>query len=106
MGKPLPKASWPQILTHVGALVPLVRLVWHYWQGLFFIDQVRQVTTSTGKTALVLLILSLACTPVRFILGFKQVLRVRRALGLYAFMYASLHLLTFLNSQFSILKFG
>ncbi len=43
---------------------------------------------------MVLLLLSLACTPIA-VLGFKRILRVRRALGLYAFVYASLHGLTF-----------
>jgi sulfoxide reductase heme-binding subunit YedZ len=58
------------------------------------------ITTRTGKTALILLILSLACTPINIIFGFKQVMRVRRALGLYAFMYASLHFLTFVGLDY------
>lgn len=89
------RANWLRILIHVGALTPLVRLAWSYWQGLFF-DPIRQITSSTGKTALVLLMLSLACTPIA-VLGFKRVMRVRRALGLYAFLYASLHGLTFVG---------
>ncbi len=97
MGKLLPKASWLQILTHIGALLPLASLAWYYWQGLFFVDPIRQITTRTGKAALILLVLSLACTPIDTIFGFKKVLRVRGALGLYAFMYASLHLLTFVG---------
>ena len=88
------RANWLRILTHMGALWPLARLAWHYWRGLFF-DPIRQVTSSTGKTALILLLLSLACTPINVVFGFKKILRVRRALGLYAFLYASLHGLTF-----------
>ena len=57
------RANWLRILIHVGALTPLARLAWSYWQGLFF-DPIRQITSSTGKTALVLLMLSLACTPI------------------------------------------
>ena len=44
-----------------------------------------------------LLVLSLACTPVHTVTGFKQVRRVRRALGLYSFLYLCLHLLTFVG---------
>jgi sulfoxide reductase heme-binding subunit YedZ len=88
------RANGLRIFTHVGALTPLARLAWYYWRGLFF-DPIQQITSSTGRAALILLMLSLACTPINVILGFKQVLRVRRALGLYAFMYASLHFLTF-----------
>ena len=54
--------------------------------------------------ALVFLVLSLACTPIYTLFGFKPALKVRRALGLYAFFYASLHFLTFvgLDYQFDI----
>jgi sulfoxide reductase heme-binding subunit YedZ len=94
------EARWLQILTHVAALLPLAWLLWDYWQGLFIVDPVREITTRTGKTALILLILSLACTPINTIFGFKQVMHVRRALGLYAFMYAGLHFLTFIGLDY------
>jgi sulfoxide reductase heme-binding subunit YedZ len=97
-------AAWAamvvQILTHVGALLPLAWLLWETWQGQFIVDPVKEITTRTGKTALILLILSLACTPVNTIFGFKQALRVRRPLGLYAFLYVGLHFLTFLGLDY------
>ena len=89
------KRNWYRVLVHTGALAPLVWLVWHYVQGLFLIDPVREVTTITGRTALILLLLSLACTPITTLTGLKQAGRVRRALGMYAFLYAGLHFLTF-----------
>lgn len=89
------RKHWLQILVHVAALVPLAWIIWQYTQGLFLIDPVREITTLTGRTALVLLMLSLACTPLNTLLGFKQALRVRRPLGMYAFLYASLHFATF-----------
>jgi sulfoxide reductase heme-binding subunit YedZ len=61
---------------------------------------VREITTRTGKTALILLVLSLAITPIYTISGFKPVLRVRRALGLYSFLYVSLHFLTFIGLDY------
>ncbi len=94
------KTRWLQILTHVAALLPLAWLLWAYGQGLFFIDPVKEITTRTGKTALILLILSLACTPAYTISGFKQVQRLRRPLGLYAFLYAGLHFLTFVGLDY------
>jgi sulfoxide reductase heme-binding subunit YedZ len=94
------KARWLQILTHIGALLPLAWLLWNYWQGQFIVDPVKEITTSTGKTALILLILSLACTPLNTIFGFKHALRLRRPLGLYAFLYVGLHFLTFLGLDY------
>ena len=75
------RKHWLQILVHVAALLPLAWTVWQYTQGLFFVDPVREITTRTGRTALVLLVLSLACTPLNTLFGFQQALRVRRPLG-------------------------
>jgi sulfoxide reductase heme-binding subunit YedZ len=87
--------NWLKILVHAGALIPLAWIAWQYTQGLFLVDPVREITTLTGRTALILLVLMLACTPVNTLFRFRQVLRVRRALGLYSFLYASLHFATF-----------
>jgi sulfoxide reductase heme-binding subunit YedZ len=94
------RARWLQLLVHAAALLPMGWLVWQYWQGLFLVDPIREMTTQTGKTALILLVLSLACKPVSTLFGVKQVLRVRRALGLYAFVYASLHFLIFVGLDY------
>jgi len=94
------KARWLQIVTHIAALLPLALLVWDYAQDQLTADPIREITLRTGRYALILLILSLACTPVHIVFGFKRVLRVRRALGLYAFLYASLHLLTFVGLDY------
>ncbi len=89
------RARWLRLLVHVGALLPLAWTLWQYWQGLFLVDPVREITTRTGRTALILLVLTLACTPLNTLFGFKRGLRVRRALGLYTFLYVSLHFATF-----------
>jgi sulfoxide reductase heme-binding subunit YedZ len=89
------RSNWLRILVHGGALGPLAWLAWKYSQGAFLIDPVREITTFTGKGALILLVLSLSATPVATVSGWKRGLRVRRALGLYAFAYAGLHFLTF-----------
>lgn len=98
------RERWLQILTHTGALLPLVVIIWNYWQGNFLVDPVREITTRTGKTALILLILALACTPLVTLFRFRPALKVRRALGLYAFLYVGLHFLTFvgLDYQFDL----
>ncbi|MCB1079997.1 MAG: hypothetical protein KDM64_19410, partial [Verrucomicrobiae bacterium] len=82
-------------LTHLGAWVPLAVLISEYFTNRLGVDPVREILFHTGTTALVLLVLSLAVTPVNIIFGWKQVIPLRRPLGLYAFMYVCLHLLTF-----------
>lgn len=82
-------------LTHVGALLPLAWLVWQFFQNDLGADPVRAITLRTGKATIILLMLSLAVTPLNKLLGWKQIIPLRKPLGLYAFLYVSLHLLTF-----------
>ena len=89
------KLNWLRIAVHVGALLPLALLVWDATQNTLSVNPIQDVTFRTGRTALTLLVLSLACTPLNTLFGFKKALTVRRALGLYAFAYAGLHLFTF-----------
>jgi len=94
------KSQWLRIAVHVGSLVPLAVLIWDYFQNRLTVNPIQAMTFRTGKTALVLLMLSLACTPVNTLLGFKSALKVRRALGLYAFMYAALHFSIFVGLDY------
>ena len=91
------KAPWLKIATHVAGLAPLVGLLWGYWRGLLGPDPIGEATRRTGRLALIFLGLSLLPTVIRLITGFAGAVRVRRALGLYAFMYAALHFLTFIG---------
>jgi methionine sulfoxide reductase heme-binding subunit len=94
------QTRWLRIVTHAGALIPLALLIWDYSQDHLTANPIQNITFRTGKTALVLLILSLACTPISTLFEFKQTLALRRTLGLYAFTYASLHFLTFIGLDY------
>jgi sulfoxide reductase heme-binding subunit YedZ len=94
------KASWLQLLTNTAALVPLALLIWDYTQGQLTADPIREITLRTGRAALTLLVLSLACTPIYMVSGIKGVLPLRRTLGLYAFLYAGLHFLNFIGLDY------
>jgi sulfoxide reductase heme-binding subunit YedZ len=96
------KSQWLRVIVHVGALLPFVSLAQDYVSGTFPFDRVKEITVQTGRTALILLFLSLACTPIHTIFGFRQALRVRRALGLYAFLYASLHVIVFFYVDYAL----
>ena len=82
-----PKFTKFQIIVHIGALIPLILLIWDFYTDNLTADPVQNVTFRTGKTALVLLVLTLAVTPINTLFGIRPLIRVRRALGLYAFMY-------------------
>lgn len=89
-----------QILVHIAALIPLMWLIWDYFMDNLTANPIQAVTLRTGKTALVLLVLTLAVTPISTLFGFRQVIKVRRPLGLYAFMYASIHFAIFIGLDY------
>ncbi|MGB8647583.1 MAG: protein-methionine-sulfoxide reductase heme-binding subunit MsrQ [Anaerolineae bacterium] len=96
------RTRWLSFAVHLGALSQLGLLVWDFFNDGLTADPVRGAILRTGKIALVLLVLSLACTPVNTVLGFNQALKVRRALGLYAFFFACLHLFIFLVVDYGL----
>jgi methionine sulfoxide reductase heme-binding subunit len=58
-------------------------------------DPVRRIIHGCGITALNLLLITLAVTPVRQLTGYNHLLRLRRMLGLFAFFYAVLHFVAY-----------
>jgi len=90
--------SWgtaAQIAVHLAALTPLALLIWDALHRNLTANPIQAITFRTGKTALILLVLSLACTPLNTVFGIRQAVKWRRPLGLYAFLYAGLHFLVF-----------
>jgi sulfoxide reductase heme-binding subunit YedZ len=83
------------LAVHLGSLLPLALLIFDGTTGQLSVNPIQDLTLRTGKTALVLLLLSLACTPLNLLLGWKWALGLRKPLGLYSFFYICLHLLIF-----------
>lgn len=84
-----------RLAAHAGALVPLALLLWDAAAGGLSADPIRETTQRTGRAALILLLATLACTPVYILSGVRRVQSLRRPLGLYAAGYALFHLLIF-----------
>jgi sulfoxide reductase heme-binding subunit YedZ len=76
------------------ALVPAAALVYGAFTGNLTANPIDYITDTTGTSALTFLILSLSVTPLRRVTGWNELIRLRRMLGLFAFFYACLHLLT------------
>jgi sulfoxide reductase heme-binding subunit YedZ len=86
---------WLLPITHIASLIPLALLLWDYWRNQLTVNPIQKATLLTGWYALVLLLLSLTCTPLNSYLGWRWALPLRKWLGLYAFLYAAVHLLIF-----------
>jgi sulfoxide reductase heme-binding subunit YedZ len=96
------KKHWLRIATHVACWLPFVVLVWDFANDNLTVNPIQEATLRTGKTALILLVLALACTPANTLFGLRKVLPLRRPLGLYAFFYVCLHLLIFVLVDYGL----
>lgn len=89
-------ARFGKPIVFVIALAPFLWLVFRGLTGRLSVNPIEDITLTTGIWALRLLLVTLAITPIRRISGWNQVIQYRRMLGLFAFFYASVHLLTYL----------
>jgi methionine sulfoxide reductase heme-binding subunit len=78
------------------ALAPLLWLVVRALTGRLTANPIEDITLTTGIWAFRLLLVTLVITPLRRITGWNRVIQYRRMIGLFAFSYATLHLLTYL----------
>jgi len=89
-----------QILVHIGGWSPLALLVYNFFTNNLTANPIQAIEQRTGIQALTFLLFSLACTPLASILGWKELLQRRKALGNYGFMYAAIHLTTFIGLDY------
>ena len=101
------------VILCVGALVPAVLIISAVLSDLFFgsrylgADPVKAAEHQLGEWTLRLLFATLAITPLRRLTGWNWLAKHRRTLGLFAFAYVSMHLLTWalLDVQIGISEF-
>lgn len=94
------KMNWHKVIVHIGALAPIALVLWDVWRGNIGVNPIQEYTLLTGWYALVLLILSLACTPLNTYLGWRWAIPLRKLLGLYTFLYVSIHLTIFVGLDY------
>jgi len=90
------ETRFPKLLIFINSLVPLALLLWDVYHQRVGANPLEFVTRTTGMLTLVFLMLTLAVTPVRTIIRLNWLVKFRRLLGLFAFFYGCLHLLTYL----------
>ncbi len=79
----------------IGVLAPIPWEVWLAVTNNLGANPQRALEHFTGSGILYLLFATLAITPLRRLTGWNDLIRFRRLLGLFAFFYGCLHLLTY-----------
>ena len=85
-----------KLILFINSLVPLALLLWDVWRKNVGANPLEFVTRTTGMLTLLFLFLTLAVSPLRRILGLNWLIKFRRMLGVFAFFYGCLHLLTYI----------
>ena len=63
-------------------------------------EPIKEITLHTGEWTLLFLIFTLSMTPLKRLTNLNIWISVRRMLGLFAFFYASLHMLTYIGLDY------
>ncbi len=85
-----------KVVVFVNSLIPLALLLWDLYHKRAGPNPLQFATTTTGMLTLIFLSLTVAITPLRKIFGANSLVKLRRMLGLFAFFYGALHLLTYI----------
>jgi sulfoxide reductase heme-binding subunit YedZ len=85
-----------KIVIFINSLIPLSLLLWDLYFKKVGPNPLEFVTRTTGMLTLVFLLLTLSITPLRKIFGLNDLVKARRMIGLFAFFYGALHLLTYM----------
>lgn len=82
-------------IVFLACLVPLTRLTWLGFHKGLGANPIEFITHSTGDWTLTFLLVTLSITPLRRLTRQYWMISFRRMLGLFAFFYGSLHLMTY-----------
>jgi sulfoxide reductase heme-binding subunit YedZ len=97
-----PRLTPWRLAVHAAGLLPLTSLLLDGLARRLTANPIQAVEQRTGIYALSFLLASLACTPLAALTGWREPARRRKALGLYGFLYAFLHVATFLGLDYGL----
>ncbi|MBS1854468.1 MAG: sulfoxide reductase heme-binding subunit YedZ [Acidobacteria bacterium] len=90
------RSRWMKVFVFLLCLAPMGWLGWRGWNQDLSANPIEFITHFTGDWTLRFLVLTLAVTPLRKLLGVPELIRFRRMIGLYAFFYGVLHFTTYI----------
>jgi sulfoxide reductase heme-binding subunit YedZ len=91
-----------QIAMHIYAWSGLAFLIFDFFTGHLSANPIQDLERRTGRHAITLLVLLLLCTPINTLFKWSEPLKRRRALGLYSFMYATIHVIIFADLDYGL----
>ncbi len=99
-GRPGKAIPWLRIAIHLLGWLPLIWLIFDALTGQLSVNPIQAAEQLLGQWGFYFLVATLTVTPLYTLTGWRDVLQRRRALGLYAFLYVSLHVLTLVGLDY------
>jgi sulfoxide reductase heme-binding subunit YedZ len=91
---------WLQITVHLLGWLPLAYLAFAFYARHLTINPIQDLEQILGRIAIYWLVATLAVTPVFNLTGWRDLPARRLAVGLYAFLYTSLHVVIFIGLDY------
>ena len=82
-------------VTWFAGLMPTVWLVWRFLDDRLGANPIEEILHRLGDVSLIFLLVTLAITPLRAVVGWNEIIKIRRPLGLFGFFYLTMHFLTY-----------
>jgi methionine sulfoxide reductase heme-binding subunit len=92
---PMNDQGFNKILISTNALLPLGLLAFDFYRGALGANPLEFFLRASGVLTLLFVVVTLSVTPLRKIFGWNGLIKYRRMLGLYAFFYGCVHLITY-----------
>src|SRR5271155_874234 len=90
-----PPLPWLKPAVFTGSLAPIGAIALRAWWDELGPNPIAQALNQLGLVGLIFLIAALGCSPLKTVTGWTWQMRIRRMLGLFAFFYALLHVITY-----------
>jgi methionine sulfoxide reductase heme-binding subunit len=95
MRLPLPSRRVAKTLLFAACLIPFLGLLLDAARANLGANPIDKITDVTGTWTLRFVMITLAVTPVRRLSGWNGIIKARRMVGLFAFFYGTMHMLTY-----------
>ena len=82
------------------SLIPLIVIIYKTFTNNLGPEPIKEITHHTGEWALLFIVFTLAMSPLKKITNLNIWVSFRRMFGLFAFFYASLHLMTYVGLDY------
>lgn len=99
-------SRWLKVAVFVTALMPLVYIFWYVFGSGKIVEPVAFFINQSGIWSMYVLCIGLAVTPLRKLMAWQDLGKLRGMLGLFGFFYVSLHvfLVIWLDHEFDVVK--